>query len=95
VTPRFHPEAQEEFIESALYYESTRPGLGQQFRDAVRAGLDRIVGHPEIGAARRNARILMVDGFPYDIVYRAAGSHLEVLALAHHRRRPGYWRRRV
>ena len=95
MTLRFHPAAQDEFIESTLYYEAARPGLGQQFRDAVRVGLDRIVVRPEIGATRRGARTLMVDGFPYDIVYRVADSDLEVLALAHHRRRPGYWRRRV
>ena len=95
MTLRFHPEAQDEFIESTLYYEAARLGLGQQFRDAVRVGLDRIVVHPEIGVTRRGARTLMVDGFPYDIVYRVADSDLEVLALAHHCRRPGYWRRRV
>ena len=55
MTLRFHPAAQDEFIESTLYYEAARPGLGQQFRDAVRVGLDRIVVHPEIGATRRGA----------------------------------------
>ena len=79
---RFHPAAQDEFIESTLYYEAARPGLGQQFRDAVRVGLDRIVVHPEIGATRRGAMTLLVDGFPYDIVYRIADSDLDVLALA-------------
>jgi len=95
MTLRFHPAAQDEFIESALYYEAARPSLGKQFSDAVRVGFDRIVVHPEMGATRRGARTVMVDGFPYDIVYRVVGSDLEVLALAHHRRRPGYWRRRV
>lgn len=37
----------------------------------------------------------MVSGFPYDIVYRVTTADLEVLAVAHHRRRPGYWRRRA
>ncbi len=92
---RFHPAAQEEFVESALYYEAARPGLGQLFREAVRIGLDRIMAQPEIGAVRRGTRRLVVDGFPYDIVYRSVDADLEVLALAHHRRRPWYWRRRV
>ena len=50
MTLRFHPAARDEFIESTLYYEAARPGLGAQFRDAVRVGLDQIVVHPEIGA---------------------------------------------
>jgi hypothetical protein len=37
----------------------------------------------------------MVDGFPYDIGYLPVESGVEVLAFAHHRRRPGYWQRRV
>lgn len=95
MTLRLHPAARDEFIESTLYYQAARLGLGAQFRDAVRVGLDQIVVHPEIGATWRGARTLMVDGFPYDIDYRVVDSDLEVLALAHHRRRPGYWRRRV
>lgn len=95
MTLRFHPAAQDELIESALYYETARPGLGTSFRDTVQAVLDRIVAHPEIGASRRSTRRVMVAGFPYDIVYRVTPPDLEVLAVAHHRRRPGYWRRRA
>ena len=92
---RFHPEAQAELIESALYYEAARPGLGHQFRDAVKSGLDRALAHPESGSLRAGLRRQLVAGFPYDVVYRVVAGELEVLALAHHRRRPGYWRRRA
>jgi toxin ParE1/3/4 len=95
VTLRFHPAAQDEFIESALYYEAVRTGLGVAFRDAVRAVLDRVREHPEIGEPRHGTRRVMVAGFPYDIVYRLMSLDLEVLAIAHHRRRPGYSRRRT
>ena len=54
-------------------------------------GLSPIRSLVPCGVTRR----LMVDGFPYDVVYRAHVDAIEVLALAHHRRRPGYWRRRV
>jgi toxin ParE1/3/4 len=94
VTLQFHPAARDEFIASVMYYEAARPGLGRQFRDAVHVALDRILAHPDIGEQRRRARRLLVAGFPYDVVYRTRKSALEVLAVAHHRRRPGYWRRR-
>lgn len=32
-----------------------------------------------------------VPGFPYNILYRIVGSDIEVLVVAAHRRRPGYW----
>ncbi len=95
MTLRFHPAAQDELIESALYYEAARAGLGGAFRDAVRAVLDRLLANPELGESRHGLRRVMVTGFPYDLVYRVTLSDLEVLAVAHHRRRPGYWRRRV
>lgn len=31
-------------------------------------------------------------GFPYNILYRIVDSDIEVLVIAAHRRRPGYWR---
>lgn len=94
MTLRFHPAAQDEFVATVMFYEAARPGLGEQFRDAVQVVLDHILAHLEIGAERRGARRLIVAGFPYDIVYRETNSALEVLAVAHHRRRPGYWRQR-
>lgn len=35
------------------------------------------------------------DGFPFDRVYRMREDRLEMLAIAHHRRRPGYWKTRA
>ena len=29
--------------------------------------------------------------FPFSLVYRVRGDHIEVIAVAHQRRRPGYW----
>ena len=49
MTLRFHPAAQDELIESALYYEAARAGLGGSFRDAVRAVLDRLLENPALG----------------------------------------------
>jgi toxin ParE1/3/4 len=33
--------------------------------------------------------------FPYRVVYVVLGADIDVLAVAHAKRRPGYWRRRV
>ncbi len=94
MTFQFHPAAKDEFIATALYYAAVRTGLGEQFRAAVQDTLNHIVTHPEIGGTRGAARRLRVSGFPYDLVYRVTTSTIDVLAVAHHRRRPGYWRRR-
>ncbi len=32
--------------------------------------------------------------FPFDVIYREAGAAIEIVAVAHHKRRPGYWHER-
>jgi hypothetical protein len=32
--------------------------------------------------------------FPFSLVYRVRHAEIEIVAVAHHRRRPGYWRSR-
>ena len=91
----FHPAAQEEFAVAADYYEAAVPGLGNRFLVAVRRTTDMALQHPDAGSRRgTSARQLVVVGFPYDVVYRVRDELLSILAVAHHHRRPGYWRAR-
>ena len=46
---QFHPEAELELIEAALYYELQSPGLGQRFELEVRRATDLLLEHPEMG----------------------------------------------
>lgn len=32
--------------------------------------------------------------YPFDLIYRALGDVVQLVAVAHHKRRPGYWRTR-
>jgi hypothetical protein len=97
---RIHRAAAQEAVEAAVWYELQRPGLGTEFAGAVQAAFDLLEGEvcpllPATGAAgRRNVLRLMLRRFPYDIVVVARGGELLVLAVAHHSRRPGYWRDR-
>ena len=92
----FHPAAAEEFGAAAEYYDAAAPGLGSRFVLAVRRATDLALAHPTGGAERGVAgtRRLVVHGFPYEVVYRVRGELVEVVAVAHLRRRPGYWRER-
>lgn len=50
------------------------------------------VGAPYVAGTRR----LLARRFPYAVVYRVRGEQVvEIVAVAHYRRRPGYWRRRL
>jgi len=51
----FHPEASEEKLESARFYEARVEGLGADFLDAVQQATDRILQFSE-GRSHRTSR---------------------------------------
>lgn len=90
--------ASAELIEAVRWYEMKRPGLGGEFHDAVVQGVDLLSRHPGIGTPRQSPRLhrlLRLDRFPYQIVYRERADDLYIVAIAHARRRPGYWKGRI
>lgn len=92
----FHPEAKAELNYAAIYYESRRPGLGGEFLMEVERALERILEFPDSGSEFRRTgyRRLIVRRFPYLIVYGVQPDLIRVVAVAHGKRRPGYWRAR-
>ena len=99
-TIRVLEAAAEEAAEAAAWYEQERPGLGAKFQEAVDASLDLL--EQEMvpltvvpgAAGERGAKRLMLKRFPFAIVVREHTSEIVVIAVAHHSRRPGYWRSR-
>lgn len=91
----FHPAALRELIDSARYYESKLPGLGADFKSKVDRSLALLNENPEIGAVvEMPYRRLLLGRFPFFVIYRIKGSTLRILAIAHQRRLPGYWKGR-
>ena len=83
--------------EAALYYEKRAPDLGLAFLDEVEKASRRILTNPRayqtVGAEVRRA---LVARFPYSILYVIEpDDYIRVIAVAHHKRRPGYWRKRL
>ncbi|WP_418318310.1 type II toxin-antitoxin system RelE/ParE family toxin [Piscinibacter sakaiensis] len=92
---RFLAEAQQEFLDQIAFYEGREKGLGERFRDSVRAATALAVAHPELGAPwKSGTRRVFTKAFPYAIVYHIEADELIVFAVAHFRRRPAYWRGR-
>ncbi|MBI2397284.1 MAG: type II toxin-antitoxin system RelE/ParE family toxin [Xanthomonadales bacterium] len=54
-----------------------------------------VAASPGLGKWTLGGRqIFPLRGFPNSLIYRDAGSEVRIIAVAHQRRRPGYWRRR-
>lgn len=86
------PEADQELTEGALYY--AREGdaeVALAFVAEYERVLELLCMRPELGAPWRNGRRRFpVRKFPYSIIYYIRGQEIRVVALAHHRRKPGY-----
>jgi len=91
---RFSTPASAELAEAVRWYEMRRSGLGDDFYAAVVRTIELIRTHPDIGTLRAERlphRRVLVAGFPYQIVYRVRDNDIYVIAVAHTRRRPGFW----
>jgi plasmid stabilization system protein ParE len=92
----FHPEAEQDLHESALYYEREVPGLGRRFADEVARVVQLLVERPELGSyVDGELRHFVLRRFPFSIVYAVTPSVIYIVAVAHGHREPGYWRLRV
>ena len=92
----FHPEAHEEMIEFARFYEGRSEGLGSDFLTAVEETTRRIQRSPKAGAIdSANVRKRLVSGFPFTILYEIHPDRIYIAAVMHQHRRPGYWRERI
>jgi plasmid stabilization system protein ParE len=94
---RLHRLAVDEIDQEVDYYESIHAGLGAELEEEIDAALDMIVRVPNVGAPwrhRTDRRVFVLARFPFTLPYQIIGENVVVLALAHMRRRPGYWSRR-
>ena len=91
----FHPEATAELEASADWFAQRSPTAARDFCVAVDLALASIEADPErfvrIDARHRACN---VQRFPFQIVFRHDEDRVHVVAVAHAKRRPGYWRDR-
>lgn len=93
---RISEEADAEMAEAVRWYEEHRLGLGGEFLAAVDAAVARIEENPRIGSQMprvvgEDIRRVFVRRFPYHVVYIEFPERVQILAIAHDRRRPAYW----
>lgn len=86
------PSAEGDIQESFLWYRERNVLLADAFRTEVFASIDAIAESPlSRPADEEGNRHRVVHRFPFSVFYEVAGRTITVLAVAHHRRAPGYW----
>ena len=93
---QFLPEAEEEMNESAQFYERRSEGLGEDFLDEVQHTVDSLLAFPQSGpVVSENLRRRILRRFPFGLLYAIEAERIVIVAVAHLKRRPGYWKDRV
>ena len=88
--------AEIELAEAADYYEAWQPGVGRAFLDAIRTAGERIQRAPETWAfLQQPVRSYRVSPFPYRLLYRDLPDRVQIIAVVHLSRKPGYWKKRL
>ena len=94
---QFHPAAAGEHLDSIAFYESRLVGLGVDYIGEFEATLVRVCAAPMSFPLDSQPDIHKAGlrRFPFNVLYRVVGGVVQILAVSHHRRRPGYWLGRV
>jgi len=97
VSYEFHPDTETEHLDSLAFYESKKPGLGASYLADFERALIHVCESPQRYPTERifNIRTIPLEQFPYTVHYREVSGKVQVLAVAHHRRRPQYWLGRI
>ena len=91
-----HPEAEAEFEAAAEFYNEREEGLGDDLYNEVFAAIDRIIEFPNSWPSYSyRTRRCLCNRFPYSVIYRHTAAELTIYAVAHHKRKPGYWKDRL
>lgn len=92
----FAPEAQAEFAAAARWYaREAGAKYARDFKNEIHRIVALLTRHPTLGTpVSDTVRRMVATRFPYNIIYRFDESTLLIIAVAHQRRLPGYWKTR-
>ena len=84
--------ARAELKDAVVWYDNQAPGTGTRFLKAVLDAMRAIEQGPHAWPfVAKSTQKYVLQRFPYSIVFEIDGDNLLIIAIAHHRRRPGYW----
>lgn len=90
-----HPKARTEISMALEYYHDISPELSADLHEKFQEAVLHIAAHYKLyQPIRGQYRKVNLERFPYKLVFRVKGDTMVIVALAHHKRKPGYWRKR-
>jgi plasmid stabilization system protein ParE len=93
---RIRSQAQEEINEAFDWYFKRSREAADAFLTEIGASLEQIASRPQLYPAySKNTRRRILANFPYSVIFQEKDDVILIVAVAHAKRRPGYWRERI
>ncbi|HEX7729833.1 MAG TPA: type II toxin-antitoxin system RelE/ParE family toxin [Terracidiphilus sp.] len=93
---RVHPEAEAEAAGASDWYAVRSIPAAHRFDSQLKSLLQSLPPFPDTSLPYAyGTRRILFRRFPYFLVYRELLHEIQVIAVAHARRRPGYWSARI
>jgi len=91
-----HPEAVAEAQAAAEWYRERSNSAANAFVAEIDHAIERISERPELWPLYvQGTRRFLLHSFPFSVVFREVFGKTQIIAVAHAKRRPGYWRSRI
>jgi len=93
---KFHPDARLEADAAFDWYRDRSLRAAEAFLQAIEQARMAVQDAPDLWAEYlHGTRRYVLKRFPFVVVYRVKDKQIEVIAVAHGRRKPGYWKDRL
>ena|SRR6185503_8147983 len=93
---KLHPDARAELRAARNWYHERSPLSALAFAQTVQNAISRIKDAPHtFPVSDHGTRKCVLQRFPFNIFYRIKETEIAIVAVAHQKRRPGYWSSRA
>ena len=91
----FHPDAVDEAVAAREWYQARNLSAAAAFLEETDRAIERIAEAPQRFPQHvHGTRRYLLHRFPFSIIYRETDTTVQIVAVAHARRKPGYWTHR-
>jgi plasmid stabilization system protein ParE len=93
---RFHPEAKEDFRDALRWYRARSAIASTEFRKTVSGAIRSVAQSSQLCPKYLyGTRRFVIQRFPFSVVYLDDPDLVTIIAVAHSKRKPGYWKHRL
>ena len=92
----WHPDAEAEYLASFQWYYDRNSDAADAFEIELERALTLIARNPKTWPPYvHQTQKIGLRHYPFNLVFRESSRGVEVIAVAHQRRKPGYWKDRI